>query len=133
MGRSLARCTAMQLIYEAMMGGEGGNETLCGLLNVNPNDDDTAYIESMLSGVRDNQTEIDGIISKFSRNWTIDRIAKVDLAILRLALYEIIYCPAVPDNVSVSEACNLADIYSDAESKAYINGLLGAFLRERGE
>lgn len=115
------------------MGGEGGNETLCGLLNVNPNEDDTAYIESMLAGVRQHQSEIDEIISKYSRNWTIDRIAKVDLAILRLALYEILYCDSVPDNVSVSEACNLADNYSDAESKAYINGLLGAFLRERGE
>ena len=68
--------------------------------------------------------EIDEKISRYAVNWTIDRIAKVDLAILRLAIFELEYRPDIPPIVSINEAVDLAKTFSSAESKRFVNGIL---------
>ncbi|EPZ60141.1 transcription antitermination factor NusB [[Clostridium] sordellii ATCC 9714] len=80
-----------------------------------------------------NKSTIDELISKYAKNWTINRMAKVDLAILRLAVCEILYVPNIPTKVSINEAIELAKLYCDDKSPKFINGILGSVVNEIGE
>lgn len=91
------------------------------------------YAQAVVSGIEVKKEEIDGVISKYlKKGWSISRISKPSLAILRLAIYEIKYLDSVPDSVSVNEAVELAKKYTIDESK-FVNGILGAFLRGNEE
>jgi len=129
MARSSARAAAMQLIYEQMMGGVGGDDTLLGLLQLNPSEDDMAYLQDVISGVRANESELDEAIQKYLVDWTLERLARVDLAILRLACYEMKRRADIPASVSINEAVELAHTYSTPEAASFINGVLGSLLR----
>lgn len=89
------------------------------------------YAEMLYDGVVEKNQELEDLISEFSTGWKINRIAKVNLSILKLALYEIIYVDDVPDSVAVNEAVELAKKYSGKEDSAFINGILGAYIRSK--
>ena len=89
MNRVTARTHAMKLIYEWEMGGEGGEETRLNLLGAQPGEEEYAFMERMFQGVVENVAALDESIEKNARGWKLERISKVDLAILRLAAYEI--------------------------------------------
>lgn len=89
----------------------------------------TDYIVQSFRGVYDNLNDIDSIISKYLTNWKIDRIPKADLALLRLAVYEMKYNGDVPISVTVNEIVELAKSYSGDKDPAYINGVLGGISR----
>ena len=89
----------------------------------------TEYIKNAFCGVFDNLEIIDEIIAKFLEKWSIDRIPKADLALLRLAVYEMKFCDDIPISVSVNEIVELAKIYSGDKDPAYINGVLGSVSR----
>lgn len=89
----------------------------------------TDYINSVFRGVFENLEFIDEIISKHLEKWTIDRIPKADLALLRLGVYEMKFCEDIPVNVSVNEIVELAKTYSGDKDPAYINGVLGSISR----
>ncbi|MFA6939496.1 MAG: transcription antitermination factor NusB [Clostridiaceae bacterium] len=91
---------------------------------------DMEYLKDILNGVAENKGEIDKAIEKNLSNWKIDRISKVDLAILRLCVYEILYKKDIPDKVSVNEAINLSKKYSGEKSPSFINGVLGKFFKK---
>lgn len=135
MGRTTARAAAMQLAYERLLGGQGGGETLelvyeqMGDGHLAPSPEDQAYIDDVLKGVQENQEQIDGLIQRYSVDWTLDRMPRVDLTILRLAAYEILYRPDVPGEVAINEAVELAGKYSDPAGGRFINGVLGSILR----
>ncbi len=74
--------------------------------------------------------EIDSIINENSVGWKVNRLPKVSLALLRLALCEILYVPSVPNGVSINEAVELAKKFSSQEDAAFINGVLGKYVRE---
>ena len=146
MSRTTARIAAMQMIFERISGGEGGEETLQMVyeeLRENgipgnrkidgrePDEEDRAYISRAFDGVLNHQKEIDGLISKTSQGWPIERMSLVDLTILRLAVWEILYDPSIPGNVSISEAIAITECYSDPEDKGFVNGILGTILRSR--
>ena len=146
MARITARAAVMQMIYEHLAGGEGGEETLQmvydelrkdGVPGVDeirptePGEADRAYISRILDGVLSHVTELDGKISAASVNWSLERIAKVDLTILRLATYEILYEDDVPGSVAINEAVELANRYSEPSSGRFINGVLGTILRDK--
>ena len=146
MARITARAAVMQMIYEHLAGGEGGEETLQmvydelrkdGVPGVDeirptePGEADRAYISRILDGVLSHVTELDEKISAASVNWSLDRIAKVDLTILRLATYEILYEDDVPGSVAINEAVELANRYSEPSSGRFINGVLGTILRDK--
>lgn len=86
--------------------------------------EDRKYIEEISFGVLKNKQELDEQIEKYLKGWTMDRIGKTDLAILRLAVYEILYRDDIPYKVSINEAVELAKLFCDESSPAFINGVL---------
>ncbi len=91
--------------------------------------DDMAYVKEIYFGVVSHYDELTSKISETAEKFAIDRLFKVDLAILLLAIYEITYVDSVPFKVSVDEALNLAQKYSTEKSSKYINGILAKFSR----
>lgn len=85
---------------------------------------DKAYIEAKVGGIRDNLEEIDKTIEQNSNGWKVKRIGKSELAILRVAVYEIRFDDDVPDKVAINEAVELAKSYSDEKAARFINGVL---------
>ena len=128
MDRKTARAHAMKLIYEWEMGGDGGDETRLNLLEVAPGERESEYMNRMFTGVLDHVEEIDQKISAFARGWTIERIMRVDLAILRLGVYEL-SLGEVPAGVVINEAVELANEFSTDKAGAFINGVLGNISR----
>jgi len=86
--------------------------------------DHYAYGEEVIQGVIDHCEEIDGRIRGLAHNWEFDRIARIDLAILRLAIFEMIYRRDIPPVVSINEAIDLSKQFSNADAKRFINGIL---------
>jgi len=128
MERKTARAHAMKLIYEWEMGGDGGESTWMNLLEVEPGEHEVGFMNRMFEGVVANVEEIDGRISEFARGWSLDRITRVDLAILRLGTYELML-KDVPSGVVINEAVELANVYSTDKAGAFINGVLGNISR----
>ena len=145
MSRTTARSAAMQMIFEKISGGQGGEETLKLVYDElreygipggrtvddsEPDEEDRKYITEAFNGVLSHLDELDGIIGKTAKGWTTERMSLVDLTVLRLAVWEILYNPDIPDNVSVAEALELTERYSDQEDKPFVNGILGTVVRE---
>ena len=128
MDRKTARAHAMKLIYEWEMGGDGGEETRLNLLEITPGERESEYMNRMFSGVVEHVEEIDQKISVFARGWSIERIMRVDLAILRLGVYEL-SLNEVPAGVVINEAVELANEFSTDKAGAFINGVLGNISR----
>lgn len=84
------------------------------------------YASEIVAGVTSHHAEIDDRISAFSMKWAIDRMPAVDRAILRVAVWEMLFNDEVPDAVAISEAVELAKEYSTEESGSFVNGLLSA-------
>ena len=144
MSRTTARSAAMQMIFEKVSGGQGGEETLKMVYDElrengipgeravgkkDPDEEDRAYISDAFNGVMEHLDELDEIIGKTAKGWPLDRMSLVDLTILRLAVWEILYNPDVPANVSVAEALELTERYSDPADKPFVNGILGTIVR----
>ena len=134
----------MQMIFENLAGGEGGEETLqmvyealreentgAPIGDKEPNKGDRAYITRVLEGVLNNLDDLDAEIQAASPRWQVSRMAKVDLTILRLATWEILHEEDVPGSVAINEAVKLANRYSEPTSGRFINGVLGTILRKK--
>ena len=131
MSRKIARETAMQLAFEWSISG-GNEESIKELFeDIQFRDDDLKYISDVVEGIKRNSTQIDELISSCSIGWSIQRMAKVDLAILRVAIYEILFREEIPQSVSVNEAVELAKQYGGDKSASFLNGILGKLLREK--
>lgn len=89
------------------------------------------YGKILFEGAVSKKNELDSIVEKYLKGWTLTRISKVNLAILRLALYEMMNCENVPESVVINEAVELAKKYSGAEDSKFVNGILGSFSRSR--
>jgi len=85
-----------------------------------------SYAWTLVEGVFDNYDRIDEIITRHSQHWKLNRIAKVELTILRLSLFEMLYCPDIPFKVAMNEAIELAKDFGDDNSKTFVNGVLDA-------
>ena len=83
-----------------------------------------AFGEEVIQGVIQNVTDIDARIRTLAHNWEFERIAKIDLAILRVAMFEMIYRKDIPPVVSINEAIDLSKQFSNADAKRFINGIL---------
>ena len=90
---------------------------------------DILFIKNEYTGILDNVEKIDSIIDKFSIGWNVDRLSTVDKAILRIAVYEIMFDDDIPNKVSVNEAVELAKEFSEYKAPSFINGVLGKVVR----
>ncbi len=88
------------------------------------------YALTTFEGCMENLNTIDDTIKPYLRSWRMERIAKVSLAILRLAFYEMIYCDDIAGNISASEAVNLSKKYSSQKEASFVNGIIGNYLRD---
>lgn len=87
-------------------------------------------VKALVRSVFDKQEELDGIIAKYSDKRAVSRIPKVDLAVLRLAIYEALYDEKVPVNVAISEAVGLTEKYALEPDVSFVNGVLGSFSKD---
>ena len=133
MARKSARAAAVQMVFENMLGGDGGEETLRGLIEFNPQEDDQRYIDEILSGVEQNAEALDASIEKCLKGWTLDRIAKVDLAVLRVAAWELNHAGDTPNAVVINEAVAIAQKFDSPTAGKFVNGVLSTLLSQRNE
>lgn len=131
MSRPAAREAAMQLIFEQLFGGEGEPGILVELTGYEPDRDDAAYIARVVSGVREKRTALDETIGPCLHGWTLERIARVNHAVLLLAAYEMMY-DGLPAGIAINEAVELTRKFSGEESVAFVNGVLGTIRRQMG-
>jgi transcription antitermination protein NusB len=89
-----------------------------------------AFAEGLVLGVHSHLGTIDKAIKEFSTNWTLERMARVDLAILRLAAYELLFCPSVPGSVIINEAIEIGKRFGAQETPAFVNGILDQISRK---
>lgn len=135
MSRKKARDNAFKCVYELEFGmSESLDKILENCYEDNDNKpDEKEYIEMVLKGVKENLEEIDNIILSKLKNWSLERIAKIDLAILRLAIYEINYMDDIPVKVSANEAVELAKTYGNNDSKSFVNGVIAKVIESKEE
>lgn len=132
MGRRASREIAMKLLYQLDIQKCDREEQIeqCFIEN-NIDENDKVYINEVIDGVNVNILYLDKIIEKYSKGWKISRISKVDLAILRLSIYEVSFRTDIPVGVSINEAVELAKKFSGEESSAFVNGILGKISKVR--
>lgn len=95
-----------------------------------PNAKQAEYIRRLVSGVDEHAAELDGYIAKYAKGWSFARIPLVASAIMRVAMYEILYMPDVPNGAAINEAVEIAKKYETPETVKFINGILGSFVRQ---
>lgn len=134
MGRKKARDNAFKCIFQ--LGFDLNinlDETLKYTYEENENtEEEQEYISKLLNGIYQNLNEIDDKILACLKGWSIDRISKIDLAILRLAIYEITYIEELSYKVSANEAVELAKTYGNENSANFINGVLAKIIEKKG-
>lgn len=89
------------------------------------------FILNEYKGIKENLEEIDNCIDSLASGWSISRLAKTDLAILRIAVYEILYSKEIPDKVAANEAVELAKLFSGDKGPAFVNGVLSKVIKSR--
>lgn len=129
MNRYKQREQAFCLIFQSLFGENKPEEIILALEE--EGEEIGEYSKELLFGVCEKSEELDGIISEFSTSWKISRISKVNLSLLRLAVYEMKYVDDVPDSVAINEAVELAKKYSTKEDSSFVNGILGAYSRSK--
>lgn len=87
------------------------------------------FAEELVRGVCRHLQAIDGLIGEYATNWSLDRMARVDLAILRMATYELLHHPDVPVSVVINEAVEIGKRYGTKETPAFVNGILDRISR----
>ena len=98
-----------------------------------PNEKQRQYIQTLVKGVYEHGAELDGYISKYAIGWSFSRISRMAAAVMRVAMYEILYMPDVPNKVAINEAVELVKKYGADTDYQFVNGLLGAVAREQEE
>ena len=128
MSRKVARELSFKVIFSFNFQSEDEEiESLINNLENETNDitkEDKEYIKDIVTGIIEHKDKLDETIKKYLKEWTMARISKTDLAILRLATFEILYREDIPYKVSINEAVELAKMFSDDSSPSFINGVL---------
>jgi N utilization substance protein B len=144
MTRSNAREIAVQLAFELSFSNETADQLLetamtrsiFALLGEEtplyaefPNEKQRGYIETLVRGVYLHCAELDEYISRYAIGWEFSRLPRISIAIMRVAMYEILYMQDVPNAAAINEAVELAKHYEDQDMVSFINGILGSFVR----
>ena len=136
MSRKLAREAAMSLLFERELNEDPSCETLEGMKDVLQTDSFIKkhgdYIRNITEAYQQNLPEIDEIISEFCTTWKIDRLSKVDLSILRLAVIELKYMDT-PVKVVINECVEMAKKFSSEKSSVFVHGVLASVVKKLGK
>ncbi len=131
MSRREARVAAFELLYQLGFRDEPLEDQKKMYLDLHPmEEEDLPYFNEITAGVVAKQDELDASYSKYLKDWKQSRLPRVDVVILRMAVYEMIHIEDVPISVSINEAVVLTKRYSSEESKGYINAVLGKVSQE---
>ena len=130
--RSKARKRALDILFASELRGEAPVEALERAIaeGEGPTND---YTGVLVRGVVEHQARLDELLSRYAEGWTLEQMPTVDRNVLRLGLWEMLYADDVPDAVAVSEAMALVRDLSTDESPAFVNGVLGALLRDKSQ
>ncbi|HHW89756.1 MAG TPA: transcription antitermination factor NusB [Clostridiales bacterium] len=133
MSRIQAREKAFLLIFEYLFHRNKSEITLNNIVqDLSFTDDDRQYIKTVYEGVIANYERLENIIAQYSEGFAINRIFRIDLGILLLALYELLYMDDIPVSVTCNEAVNLTKAYSTEKSPSYVNGILANIIKKEG-
>ena len=94
-----------------------------------PDDTQTEYITRLVTGVSGHCAELDGYIDKYAVGWKFGRISRTAVAIMKSAMFEVLYMPDIPNKAAINEAVELAKRYEPPETVSFVNGVLGSFVR----
>ncbi|MBU1171692.1 MAG: transcription antitermination factor NusB [Proteobacteria bacterium] len=125
--RRSSRELAMQALYYIDMGKndqERAFRLFC--INFEPSDDVMPFFQQLVKGTLEHRDKIDRKIETFSSNWKLSRMSGVDRNVIRIAVYELMFCHDIPSKVSINEAIDIGKKYGTADSGAFINGILDA-------
>ena len=128
--RKKSRDSVLKLIYEYLFSGEINEKTLLIMTSGEMPMSEVDYITTVYKGVINNCDELKEIVAKFARGYEVDRIYKLDLAALMLAIYEMKYMSEIPLGTSIAEAVELVKTYSAEKSYAFVNGILSSYYKE---
>ena len=144
MTRSNAREIAVQLIFSLGFGNLSAQEVLDSQLTTErfaelaeenalyaqfPNEKQQQYIRDLVQGVFSHGPELDDYISRYAVGWSFARIPRMAAAIMRTAMYEVLYMPDIPNAAAINEAVEIAKRYETQEVVSFVNGILGSFVR----
>lgn len=133
MNRTEIRELTFKLLYSNEIQKDIGEEQIDLYLQENniENKAQIEYVKTTFNGIQKNIKDIEDLIkNNLKENWSIERIAKIDLAILKIAIYEIVYVN-LPYKVVINEAVELAKKYGEDQSKAFVNGILASIVKEK--
>lgn len=134
MNRRKSREVAMKFLYELSINKQEYEKTIEHYKeNAEENTDeiDIAYVTKLLKGIQDNNEVIESKIEGNLNNWKLNRLSKIDLSILKICTYEILFDETIPDAVSINEGIELAKRYSEEKSASFINGVLGNIIKQK--
>ena len=94
-----------------------------------PDETQLAYIRTLIEGIGLHNQELNGYVEKYAKSWKFGRISRTALAIMKTAMYEVLYMPEIPDSAAINEAVELAKKYEEPRTVPFINGVLGSFSR----
>ena len=128
--RSKARKRALDVLFASDVRGESATTALETAIadGEGPTND---YTSVLVRGVEEHRDHIDEVLSQYAEGWTLQRMPAVDRNVLRLGVWELLYADDVPDTVAISEAMALVTDLSTDESPQFVNGVLGAVLRNK--
>ena len=127
--RTKARKRALDVLFEADVRGSDPLHTLDEWIGRgDPPVPD--YSQDLVRGVTANRARIDELVASYAEDWSIERMPPVDRAVLRLALFELLWCDSIPDAVAIDEAVELAKSLSTEASPGFVNGVLSKVLRD---
>jgi N utilization substance protein B len=144
MTRSNAREIAMQLVFSLGFGDSNAQALLDSQLTLErfqelvgemplyaqfPNEKQLQYIRELVRGVFEHGPELDDYISRYAIGWSFSRIPRMAVAIMRTAMYEVLYMPDIPNAAAINEAIEIAKNYEPQEVVSFMNGILGSFVR----
>ena len=133
--RHLARTCVMQAIFELEFRDKGKSEAILErtLDEFAPKLSSKEFAFDLLKGVLKNNKAIIGIIEKYAPEWPVEKIAKIDRAILEIGIYEVVFSSEVPEVVAINEAIEMAKHFGDDNSSKFINGVLSSVMKGEGK
>ena len=133
MSRKTAREVALKITFEFSFQDEDASSLYDKYVeseeDTSLNDEDEAYVLDVVTGIQKNLKSIDDKIKAHLKDWNFERISKIDIAILRLAIYEIDFREDIPSKVSINEAVELAKSFIEDSSPSFINGILAEIIK----